>query len=285
MRLFRLTMAALLTMASFATALAGHPRTAAATPQKQTVFLSTFNALPRGPLAPGTDTPVEIGSVYPEAATVEVLANPAGGGNALAVGGGAGAAQLRFTAYPDGLPPPNGNDPNPRNGNDKYDLVVSGGFTASISDTVGAEFGLDANGTFFEFFSFGAAGQLTRAGAPISVTYGVSSTVLLEARVHLSRQTADLRVTSRYGSTILTNIPVPAGIGRESLNALRFAATGGAGVYTIDNATVRVERDKGTPAVIVIPEPEIDFEYENGVCFFFIFLTFQNSGGDASYVF
>jgi hypothetical protein len=260
-------------------------RNAAATPQKQPIARASFGGLPLGPLAAGSETPVELGTLAIDSDTAAIIASPIGGGKALALSGGAGAAEVRFKAYPAGLPPVNGNDPNV-NGNDKYDLVVRTTLTSSISDTAGATFGLEVDGgDLFEFFSFGAGGVLYREGAPISATYAVSSAVKLEARIHLARGTADLAIAGSNGTTRLLGLPVSAAFSRETLNRVQYTVTGGTGVYTLDDLLVDIERESGPPAIIIIEEPETEYSYENGLVFFMIKIKIHNDGGRADGVY
>jgi len=265
--------------------MAAPARPAAATPQKQAIARASFGALPLGPLAASSETPVELGTLAIDSDTAAIIASPVGGGKALALSGGAGAAEVRFKAYPAGLPPVNGNDPNV-NGNDKYDLVVRTTLTASISDTAGATFGLEVDGSaLFEFFSFGADGQLLREGAPISATYAVSSPVKLEARVHLARGTADLAIAGSNGTTRLLGLPVDAAFSRETLNRVQYSVTGGTGVYTLDDLLVDIERESSPPAIIIIEQPETEYSYENGLIFFMIKIKIHNDGGRADAVY
>ncbi|HYF66029.1 MAG TPA: hypothetical protein VD886_24580 [Herpetosiphonaceae bacterium] len=260
-------------------------RPAAAAPQKQAIARASFGSVPLGPLAAGTETPVELGTLAIDSDTAAIITSPIGGGKALALSGGAGAAEVRFKAYPAGLPEVNGNDPNV-NGNDKYDLVVRTTLTASISDTAGATFGLEIDGgDLFEFFSFGAGGQLYRDGAPISATYGISSAVKLEARIHLARNTADLFITGSNGTTRLVGLDVDPAFSRETLNRVQYTVTGGTGVYTLDDLLVDIERESGPPAIIIIEEPETEYGYENGIVFFMIKIKISNDGGRADGVY
>lgn len=259
-------------------------RQAAAAAQKQAIARASFGTLPLGPLAAGTESPLELGTLAIDSATAAIITSPIGGGKALALSG-TGAAEVRFQAYPTGLPPVNGNDPNV-NGNDKYDLVVRTTLTASISDTAGATFGLEVDGgTLFEFFSFGAGGQLYREGGPISATYAVSSAVKLEARIHLARNTADIAIIGSNGTTRLINLPVGAAFSRETLNRVQYTVTGGTGVYTLDDLQVDIEREGGPPAIIIIEEPETEYTDENGVVFFMIKIKISNDGGRADGVY
>jgi hypothetical protein len=259
-------------------------RNAAATPQKQPIARASFGGLPLGPLAAGSETPVELGTLAIESDTAAIVTSPVGGGKALALSG-AGAAEVRFKAYPAGLPEVNGSDPNV-NGNDKYDLVVRTTLTSSISDTAGATFGLEVDGgSLFEFFSFGADGQLLREGAPISATYAVSSAVKLEARIHLARGTADLAIAGSNGTTRLLGLPVDAAFSRATLNRVQYSVSGGSGTYTLDDLLVDIERESGPPAIIIIEEPETEYEYENGLIFFMIKIKIHNDGGRADAVY
>ncbi len=261
-------------------------RPTAAAPQKQPIARATFGGIPLGPLAAGSTTALELGTLAVETDTAEIIASPIGRGNALALSGGAGAAEVRFNAYPAGLPPVNGNDPNV-NGNDKYDLVVRTTLTASISETAGASLGLEVDGgALFELVSFGDGGVLLRDGASISATYGISSAVRLEARLHLARNTADIIIGTASGTTRLINLPVPGGFTRESLNRLQFSVTGGTGTYTLDDVLVDIERESGPPAIIIISPPETEFEFDGDVIFFMIKIKIRNDGGraDAMYL-
>ncbi len=260
------------------------PHSAAAVVQKQPFFSSTFNTLPTGPLAASSDSAVELGSVYVAADSVEVQSSPASSGSALALTSGAAVAELRFKNYPDTLPPVNGNDPNV-NGNDRYDLVIKATLTASVSDTLGAQFGLADGGNFYDLVTFDANGELAQNGTPISATYAVSTAVTLNARLHLASNRLDMTIASTSGTTQVLGAVVPSSFNRSTINKLQFQANGGSGTYTLDDVNVSIERESGPPAVITIPTPEFEYDHEGGFTFIKIHIKIKNSGGSAAFVF
>lgn len=258
-------------------------RSASADVKRTTMFLSNFNAIPLGPLPPGTAVPTTVGKILPKTAPVAIINSATSGGRALAVADGTGAAALQFRNAPAGLP--SDQDDEDDKGDNTYDLLLVAEFTASITDTDGASFGIVNGGSVLELFSFGAGGELKRAGTPLGLTYAISSVVRLEAAVHLTEQTLDLRLISKGKSLAIRGLP--ARLDAATLSELVFAATAGTGTYTIDNVAVELldEDDEEPPAVIIIEPPSHTVEFENGVAFIIVLFNLNNSGGSANNVF
>src|SRR4029079_11600466 len=109
-------------------------------------------------------------SVVAQAGTVTIASGPTG--RALTLDGSAGPATalMQWNNYPGVIPV---------NSQGTLTVRITGNFTTSISNTVGAGVSLLAGTDTFELFSFGPAGELTRNGSPIGLSYAVSSTVSL----------------------------------------------------------------------------------------------------------
>ncbi len=208
-----------------------------AQPPVRTVFRANFDTAPVGTLTVGDALDVEEGTVVATAAPVAIVTGrPGVSGRALEVDGssaGSGSVLLRFRDYPDGLP----SAANSR----RFDLDLKAEFTASVTDTEGATFGLElSDGTFFELFSFGTGSLLTRAGAGLGLTYAVGSKVDLDATFQLNRGVVNITLRSSGSRVEITGLSLPAAFTPQRINQLRFRANSFSGTYTIDNIDVKV---------------------------------------------
>lgn len=145
---------------------------ATASIRQNTLFEATFEGTTAGPLT--TDLAVETGTVVAEDGSVAIVNT--GASRALALDGSSGqsTALLQWSNYDGalpGVPPP------------AIHVTIDGIFTADAATATGATFGILAGTTFFELFTFGATGALTRAGAPLGLAYATDKPVALEARV------------------------------------------------------------------------------------------------------
>src|SRR5207244_8287531 len=116
------------------------------------------------------------GSVVAQAGTVSIASGPTGRARTLDGSAGQATALMQWSNYPGAIPV---------NSQGALTVRITGDFTTSISNTVGASVSLLAGADTFELFSFGAAGELTRAGSPIGLSSAVSTTVGLDARLIL----------------------------------------------------------------------------------------------------
>ncbi len=259
--------------------------------ENRRVFTASFDDAPVGVLTVNTELDVDLGSVVATSAPVAIVTGAGVEGQALAVDGssaGSGSALLRFRNYPDGIP----NAANSR----RFDLRIQADFTADTTDVAGATVGLELeDGTFFELFTFGANGVLTRNGQSLNITYTAGSRVELDAGLQLNRGTLLLKLESGGSEIEVSGIDIPSAFEPRSLNQLRFETEARTGAYTIDNVAIRVEcvprdddddddDDDGPPAVIVIDQPDVNIEVINNITFVNFEMTINNIGGEAENV-
>ncbi len=217
------------------------PRPTYAQPSVRSVFRANFDSAPVGTLAVGDALAVEEGTIVATTAPVAIVTGrPGVSGRALEVDGssaGSGSVLLRFRDYPDGLP----SAANSR----RFDLDLKAEFTASVTDTEGATFGLElSDGTFLELFSFGTGSLLTRAGVSLGLTYAVGRKVDLDAKFRLDRGLVNITLRSGSSRVEVTGLSLPAAFTPQRINQLRFRANSFSGTYTIDNVEVKVEREE-----------------------------------------
>lgn len=254
------------------------PRSYAAD-QSETLFHAEFGNAPLGPLTGPLS--VEAGTVVPHGGSVAVVGTPIGRKLGLDGSGGQATALMQWTNYPGALPISSTQD---------LSLRITGDFTASISGTAGASFGLLSGANFFELFRFGAGGAITRNGAPLGLTYRPGLPIRLDARITLG-SAAKARIALRGASGVKTiEVALPGAFSVATLNQLRFQAPAGSGVSTADHLMVRLlseQEDDEPPSVIIIRDPDIEHEIEriNGVIFISIKITIINTGGKARGVF
>src|SRR6476660_9020273 len=156
--------------------LASPPPSVMADGPETTLFRAEFDSAPLGPLT--GPLVVEQGSVVAQAGAVTIASGPTG--RALKLDGSAGQATalMQWSNYPGAIPV---------NSQGTLTVRITGNFTTSISNTVGAGVSLLAGTRTFELFSFGSGGALTRGGSPIGLSYAVSTTVSLDARLVLKK--------------------------------------------------------------------------------------------------
>jgi hypothetical protein len=174
----------------------------------------------------------------------------------------------------------------PVNSQGTLTVRITGNFTTSISNTVGAGLSLLTGAETFELFSFGPNGALTRDGSPIGLSYTVSSTVSLDARLIIKKaagSTAQIVLKTASGAKTVS-APLPSTFNISTLNQLQFQAPASSGSATADHLIVTFKKGEDTvkrPAVIVIRDSDIEQEIEriDGVLFVSIKITIVNTGG------
>jgi hypothetical protein len=240
-----------------------------------TLFRAEFDSAPLGPLT--GPLVVENGSVVAQAGTVTIASGPTG--RALTLDGSAGQATalMKWSNYPGAIPV---------NSQGTLTVRITGNFTTSISDTVGAGVSLLAGAETFELFGFGPDGALTRNGSPIGLSYAVSTTVSLDARLilkHAAGSTAQIVLKTASGAKTVS-VALPSTFNVATLNQLQFAAPSGSGSATADHLIVTFKKGEDRvkrPAVIVIRDSDIEQEIEriDSVLFVNIKITIVNTGG------
>src|SRR4051812_18816228 len=125
----------------------------------------------------------------------------------------------------------------PVNSQGTLTVRITGNFTTSISDTVGAGVSLLAGTDTFELFSFGPGGELTRNGSPLGLSYAVSTTMSLDARLilkHAASSTAQIVLRTASGAKTMS-VALPSTFNVATLNQLQFQAPAGSGGATADH--------------------------------------------------
>lgn len=238
---------------------------------------------------------VDVGAVVPEEGNVSIIGlrsgdddddddlttadddddNGSSRDRALAVDGtdGQATALLQWSNYPDSLP---------ISTTEEIELRVRGSFFALSDDVGGTSFGLFSGGSFFEFFSFGSNGQLTRNGESLGLSYrgssggdddddddGVAITdddddngngdddddngngdyltvslVRLDVRLVLNdgNNRAEIIIITTDGRREL-NISLDAAFTLETLNQFRFQAPAGSAAAAVTDLNVRLSSD------------------------------------------
>ena len=240
-----------------------------------TLFRAEFDSAPLGPLA--GPLVVEKGSVVGQAGTVTIASGPTG--QALKLDGSAGQASalMQWSNYPGAIPV---------NSQGTLTVRITGNFTTSISDTLGAGVSLLAGTDTFELFSFGPNGDLTRNGSPIGLSYAVSTTVSLDARLILKKaagSTAQIVLKTASGAKTVS-VALPSIFNVSTLNQLQFQMPSSSGSATADHVIVTFKKGEDRvkrPAVIVIRDSDIEQEIERigGLLFVNIKITILNTGG------
>jgi hypothetical protein len=255
--------------------LGGHVPSALADRPESTLFRAEFDSAPLGPLSgPLTAEP---GTVVPEAGTVTIASGKSGRALKLESGAGQASALMQWSNYP---------GPLATNSQGTLTVRITGDFTTSISNTTGASLSLLAGTSSFELFSFGPGGMLTRKGSPLGLSYAVSQTVSLDARLILKKaagSTAQIVLKTASGSKFVS-VALPSAFNAATLNQLQFQAPAGSGNATVDRLIVTLTKGEDhvkRPAVIVIRDSDIEQEIErvNGILFINIKITILNTGG------
>jgi hypothetical protein len=258
------------------TALAAGPAPSAlANGPETTLFRAEFDSAPLGPIS--SSLSVETGSVVAQAGTVTIASGTSGRALKLESGAGQTTALMQWSNYPGAIPV---------NSQGTITVRITGNFTTSISNTLGASLSLLTGATSFELFGFGPNGALTRNGNPIGLSYAVSSTVSLDARLILKKaagSTAQILLKTASGAKTLS-VALPSTFNVATLNQLQFQAPAGSGNATADHLIVTFQKGEDhvkRPAVIVIRDSDIEQEIERvgGVLFVNIKITIVNTGG------
>src|SRR5215213_8535835 len=255
--------------------LTGPARTALASGPETTLFRGEFDSAPLGPL--NTPLTVEKGVVVPPAGSLSIASGLSGRALTLDSGAGQATAVMQWSNYPGAIPV---------NSQGTLTVRITGNFTTSISNTVGAGISLLAGTDTFELFSFGPNGALTRGGSPIGLSYAVSTTVSLDARLILKKaagSTAQIVLKTTSGVKTVS-VPLPSTFNVTTLNQLQFQAPAGSGSATADRVIVTFQKGEDRvkrPAVIVIRDSDVEQEIEriNGILFVNIKITIVNTGG------
>src|SRR6266508_2416757 len=142
--------------------LAGPARSVLADGPETTLFRAEFDAAPLGPIS--SPLSAETGSVVPQAGGVSIASGPSGGALKLDGSAGQATALMQWSNYPGAIPV---------NSQGTLTVRITGDFTTSISNTVGAGLSLLTGVDTFELFRFGPNGALTRHGSPIGLSYAV----------------------------------------------------------------------------------------------------------------
>ena len=259
----------------FTALLTGPAPTALANGPETTLFRAEFDSAPLGPLS--TPLTVEKGVVVPQAGSLSIASGLSGRALRLDSGAGQATAVMQWSNYPGAIPV---------NSQGTLTVRITGNFTTSISDTVGAGVSLLADTDSFELFSFGPDGELTRNGSPIGLSYAVSTTVSLDARLILKKaagSTAQIVLKTASGAKTVS-VALPGTFNVSTLNQLQFQMPSGNGGATADHLIVTFKKGEDRvkrPAVIVIRDSDIEQEIEriNGVLFVNIKITIINTGG------
>ncbi|MEM8530905.1 MAG: hypothetical protein AAGF95_08680 [Chloroflexota bacterium] len=296
-----------------------------------TVFDADFDNASIGALS---DTlAVDVGAVVPEEGNVSIIGLRSGDDDdddlttadddddngdssdrALAVDGtdGQATALLQWSNYPDSLP---------ISTTEEIELRVRGNFFALSDDVGGTSFGLFSGESFFEFFSFGSNGQLTRNGESLGLSYRGSSDdddddddsvaisdddddddngngddlkvslVRLDVRLVLNNgdNRAEMIIITTDGRREL-NIALDAAFTLETLNQFRFQAPAGSAAAAVTDLNVRLstdddddDDDDDPPAVIIVRDTDIVQEVViiNNQVFVNVNITIVNTGGKA----
>lgn len=263
-----------------AAVLAGAPARAHADGPRTTLFRAEFDSAPVGPLS--APLAVEAGTIVPQEGSAAIVTATAGRALVLDGAGGQSTALMQWRNFPGALPV---------QGNREQQLAISGEFASST--TAGTtSFGLLSGSNFFEFFSFGPGGSLTRAGQSLGLSYAISATVRLDARIEFARggNAGLVRVTLRSGGARSFVVPLDSAFTLATLNQLRLQVASGGGSVTTDRLLAQLKTkgdDDEPPAVIIIGDDDIEREIEviGGITFISIKITIINTGGDARGVF
>jgi hypothetical protein len=259
----------------FTALLTGPAPTALADGPETTLFRAEFDAAPLGPLS--TPLTVEKGIVVPQAGSLSIASGLSGRALKLDSGAGQATAVMQWSNYPGAIPV---------NSQGTLTVRITGNFTTSISDTVGASLSLLNGADTFELFGFGPDGALTRNGNPIGLSYAVSTTVSLDARLILKKaagSTAQIVLKTTAGAKTVS-VPLPSTFNVTTLNQLQFQAPASSGSATTDRVIVTFQKGEDRvkrPAVIVIRDSDVEQEIEriDGVLFVSIKITIVNTGG------
>ncbi len=261
----------------FTALLAGPAPNALANAPETTLFRGEFNAATLGPLS--GPLVVEQGTVVPQAGTVTIADGTGGRALKLESASGQATALMQWSNYPGAIP---------TNSEGTLTVRITGDFTTSISTTTSASLSLLAGANTFELFGFGPNGALTRNGSPIGLSYAVSSTVSLDARLILKQAAGNMaQIALKTASgTKLVSVPLPSTFSVTTLNQLQFQAPAASGNATADHVVVtfqKGEHKQKKPAVIVIRDSDVEQEIEriDGVLFVNIKITIVNTGGRA----
>src|SRR4029079_1453593 len=255
--------------------LGGHVPSALADRPESTLFRAEFDSAPLGPLS-GALT-AEPGTVVPEAGTVTIASGKSGRVLKLESGAGQASALMQWSNYP---------GPLATYSQGTLTVRITGDFTTSISNTTGASLSRLAGTSSFELFSFGPGGMLTRKGSPLGLSYAVSHTVSLDARLILKKaagSTAQIVLKTASGSKMVS-VPLPSTFNSTTLNQLQFQMPSGTGSATADHLIVTFQKGEAEvkrPAVIVIRDEDVEKEIEriDGVLLVNIKITILNTGG------
>lgn len=239
------------------------------------LFRAEFESAPLGPLS--TPLLVETGTVVPQTGANALVALGSGHALQLDSGGGQATALMQWSNYPGAIP---------TTSQGTLSVRIVGSFTTSISTTTSASLNLLAGASMFELFSFGAGGVLTRAGAPIGLSYAVSTTVNLDARLVLKRaagSTAQIVLWTTSGIKSVS-VALPSAFSAATLNQLQLSLPAGSGSATADHLLVTFSKGEGRlepPPIIVIGDGDIEYEFEHigGVLFISIKIVVLNTGG------
>jgi hypothetical protein len=259
----------------FTALLTGPAPTALADGPETTLFRAEFDAAPLGPF--NTPLTVEKGVVVPQAGSLSIASGLSGRALRLDSGAGQATAVMQWSNYPGAIPV---------NSQGTLTVRITGNFTTSISNTVGAGLSLLAGTDTFELFSFGPNGALMRNGSPIGLSYAVSTTVSLDARLILKKaagSTAQIVLKTATGAKTVS-VPLPSTFNVTTLNQLQFQAPAGSGSATADRVIVTFQKGEDRvkrPAVIVIRDSDVEQEIEriSGILFVNIKITIVNTGG------
>ena len=290
-----------------------------------TLFDTDFTTATRGRLF--EPLPVQTGTIIPQTGIVSIIqvgetppipypepadgtSNPSqdqtsypppdeGVERALAVDGADGqtTALLNWNNYPSALP---------TDMTETVTVQITGEFFALSNDVGNASFGLLSNESFFEFFSFGPDGQLTRNSEPLGLNYRARTgdgdlpypgpddnasdeIIRLDVRLTLKNGNNQARITVTTDDgrrEIKSSLDTAFTI--ATLNQLRFQATDGSGAAAVTRLNVYLmtkdsEFDDDPAADITINESDIVQEVVtiNDQVFVNLTLTVVNTGGKA----
>src|SRR5262249_2561029 len=195
----------------FSVLLAGPAPAALADGPEIGLFRAEFDSLPLGPVS-GSLT-VEKGAVVPLEGSVAIASGTTG--RALELDGSAGqsTAVMQWSNYPGAIPV---------NSQGTLTVRITGNFTTSISNTVGAQLSLLTGADTFELFSFGPDAALTRNGSPIALSSAVSTPVSLAARLILKKAAGSPAqiVLKTASGTKTVSLPLPSTFNVTTLNQL-----------------------------------------------------------------
>jgi hypothetical protein len=253
--------------------LAGPAPAARAAGPEALLFRAEFDSAPLGALTAPLNA--EKGVVVAQAGGVSIASGSAG--RALKLDGDAdqATALMQWSNYPGAIP---------TSSQGTHTVRITGDFTTSISDTAGPALSLLAGTSTFELLGFGPGGQLTANGSSVGLSYAVSTTVSLDARLILKKAAgsiAQILLKTVSGSKTIS-VPLPSEFNVTTLNQLQFQTSAGSAtadrlIVTFQKGEDRVKR----PAVIVIRDDDVEQEIErvNGILFVNIKITIVNTGG------